>query len=181
MLVLLVIASLSSDGDTASVLAKIQAAATEVEQARAAYNAKLQVVQKRLTADLNKQLEAATKRGDFELATSIKKDLERLEKEDFGSLMEDLLGSSALLSSTKKKWVGVWAVKIGPTFEGSWDVKEDGTVNGGDGTWKLDLLASRIRLDWKNGGVDHVKLPLVNNEVRRVTLQGLMIVGRKVK
>src|SRR5215204_1369426 len=84
---LLLFAVLSADEYPPPALAKITEAVQQAETARKIYYAKLEEIRGKLLTDLQKQLEALTKKGDFDGATRLKKDIERLKSDDFISFM----------------------------------------------------------------------------------------------
>jgi hypothetical protein len=101
----------------------------ELEKARKKFQAEVKAIRAKLIADLQKQLEAETKKGNLDGGLAIRGEIERLKQPD-----PKIEGEEPALAAAKKVLVGgKWRLTIpGTAYQADWEFHNDGRITNSD-------------------------------------------------
>ncbi len=150
--------------------AKLQEAVAAAEKSRKTYYDEMDKLRDKLLRELQDQLEATTKTGNLDGALEIRKEIDRIQTEDFVTAIETTFGASRLIAAAEKSLLGTWDVKFTKrgkvAFTSDWTFHSDGRVTSTHGAtkgqWKVELERARIYIDWEDteDAWDAFQLPL---------------------
>ncbi len=116
-------------------------AEAEVERARKRFEAEENAIRVKLVAELQKLLEAETRKGNLDNAIAIRDQIERLKQAE-----RKTDANPSLVAARKILVGGKWRFKVlGTPYQAEWEFNDDGTItnsdrNSADVKWTLTTL-----------------------------------------
>lgn len=137
----------------------------EIEKARKKFQAEAKAIQAKLLVDLQKHMDAETKKGNLDGAIAIRAEIARLKMPD-----PEIVGEHKAVTDAKKILVGgKWKLTVlNALYSATWEFKDNLTLTrnegGGnsEGKWTIETRGKTkfLKIVWTEGAQEEFPLPL---------------------